>query len=205
VKHKYLIIGFVLVILLVLCFWYFKKDEIVKNYPSSGTDIVAFGDSLIQGVGATEGNDFISVLSSKIGEPIVNLGHSGDTTGDGLNRINEIDKYNPKVVILLLGGNDYLKKVPIDETRKNLASIIENIQSRGSIVLLLGVRGGIINDLYSDEFINLKNIYHTAYVSNILDGLLGNTSYMSDSVHPNNIGYGMIAERIYPVLLKIIK
>jgi len=184
-------------------YFIFKKGEII-NYPSNGSDIVAFGDSLVEGVGSTSEGDFVSLLSSKIGEPIINLGHSGDTTVDGLNRINELDNYKPKIVILLLGGNDYLKKVPAVDTFKNLATIVENIQSRGSIVLLLGIRGGILSDPFESEFIKLKDKYGVAFVPDVLSGLIGNIKYMSDPIHPNNMGYKMIADKVYPILSKLI-
>lgn len=181
------------------------RPEPVAQYPSSGTDIIAFGDSLVVGVGSTAGHDFVSLLSNRIGQPIVNLGHSGDTTGDGLARVGELDKYRPKVVLLLLGGNDYLKRVPIADTWKNLAALIENIQARGAVVLLLGIRGGLLNDRFDTEFEDLRDTYDTAYVSNVLEGLLGNKKYMSDEIHPNDAGYATIADRVYPVLVRVMK
>ena len=193
------------VVIVIFGIFYFSRDEKITNYPSEGTDIIAFGDSLVQGVGSTGGNDFVSLLSAKISQPIVNLGRSGDTTADGIARINELDKYNPKVVLLLLGGNDHLKKIPISDTRKNLAILIENIHSRGAIVLLLGVRGGLFNDRFDTEFEDLRDIYHTAFLPDVLDGLFFSGKYMSDTIHPNNLGYEIIAERIYPVLVKIIE
>lgn len=183
---------------------FFFRNEPITNYPSSGTDIVAFGDSLVQGVGAGEGQDFVSLLSKRIGRPILNLGHSGDTTAAGLARIQELDAYKPKVVLLLLGGNDYLKKVPITETRKNLEAIIEHIQARGAVVLLLGVRGGLLHDRFDSEFEDLRDTYHTAFVPDVLDGLLGDSAYMADSVHPNAAGYKLIADKIYPVLMQVL-
>lgn len=188
----------------ILGLFYFFKTDPIANYPSKGVDIVAFGDSLIEGVGSTEGNDFVSLLSKKVGKPIINLGRSGDTTADGITRLNQLDKYNPKVVILLLGGNDHLKKAPVEETRRNLATLIENIQGRGAVVLLLGVRGGLLNDPFDTEFEKLRDVYNTAFVPDVLDGLFGNAKYMSDAIHPNDAGYKMIAERVYPVLNKII-
>jgi len=182
----------------------FSGTTAVTNYPSRGTDIIAFGDSLVFGTGSTEGSNFVSLLSKKIGRPIVNLGHPGDTTADGLARISELDNYKPKVVLLLLGGNDHLKKVPIEETRKNLASLIENIQARGAIVLLLGVRGGLFNDRFDTEFENLRDDYNTAFVPDVLDGLFGNPQYMSDAIHPNDTGYKTMADRIYPELLEVV-
>lgn len=204
-KYKNIIIILLIFIVVTFVSYYFLRSNTINNYPSEGRDIIAFGDSLVFGVGSTPGNDFVSKLSDKIGEPIINLGRSGDTTRDGLSRINELDNYNPKIVILLLGGNDYLKKLPVEETRKNLATIIENIESRGSIVLLLGVRGGLISDPFEKEFKDLENKYKTALVSDVLSGLIGNMKYMSDAVHPNDVGYEMIAERIYPVLSGLLK
>lgn len=204
-KYKSLTIILVLFVIVTTVAYFLLVSDEIKNYPSSGVDIIAYGDSLVEGVGSTTGNDFVSVLSRKINHSIINLGHSGDTTKDGLDRIGEIDQYNPKIVILLLGGNDYLKKVPINETRENLSSIIEYIQSKGSIVLLLGVRGGVVSDPFEKEFKDLNHKYKTAFVEDVLDGLVGKTKYMSDLVHPNDAGYKRIADRIYPVLSKLLK
>lgn len=200
-----LIIVLVAIVMVGGIYTFFSRAPSITNYPPKGKDIVAFGDSLVVGVGSTMGNDFISQLSKKVGQPIVNLGHSGDTTADGIARINELDEYDPKVVLLLLGGNDHLKKMPREATRKNLATLIENIQARGTVVLLLGVRGGLFNDPFDTEFEALRDTYHTAFVSDVLDGLFGNPQYMSDTIHPNDTGYKIIAERIYPVLFEVIK
>lgn len=203
-KYRVFILSILLAVFAVLGGFYFRTESIA-NYPSKGTDIIAFGDSLVEGVGAVEGNDFVSLLSQKIGQPIVNLGHAGDTTADGVARIGALDAYNPKVVILLLGGNDYLRRVPISGTHKNLEILIQNIQARGAVVLLLGVRGGILNDRFAAEFKNLRDAYHTAFVPDVLDGLLGQGRYMADAMHPNAAGYRIIAERIYPILMEVIK
>lgn len=204
-KTRIIIIGILLVAIVGLGIYYFSRNQTITNYPSKGTDIIAFGDSLVEGMGSTNGGDFVSLLSQKIGQPIINLGHAGDTTIDGIARINQLDEYNPKVVILLLGGNDHLRKIPIEVTFRNLATLIENIEARGAVVLLLGVRGGLFNDKFDTEFENLRDTYHTAFVSDVLGGLFGNNKYMSDTIHPNDIGYGMIAERIYPVLVKMLE
>lgn len=181
------------------------REATIVNYPSAGTDVIAFGDSLVAGSGATRGNDFVSLLSRQTGREITNLGVPGDTTADGLARLGELDRYHPKVVLLLFGGNDHLKRVPIETTFQNLAKLIENIQARGAIVLLLGVKGNLLGDKFAPEFENLSDTYHTAYVSDVLDGLFGNTKYMADSLHPNDAGNKIIADRIYPVLAPLIK
>jgi len=177
----------------------------ITNYPSDGINIIAFGDSLIEGVGASEGNDFISLLSREIGQPIINVGISGNTTRDGLKRIGkDVLSKDPKIVIISLGGNDYLKRVPKDETFENLENIITQIQNKGAVVLLLGVRGGILRDNYEKDYRNTAERLGAGYVENILDDIIGDTSLMYDALHPNDTGHKIIADKILPVLQEII-
>jgi len=204
-RVRYVVALFVAALVGLGAYLYFFGAHEVRNYPSSGTDIIAFGDSLITGVGAFPGRDFVSLLSQKIGQPIVNLGVSGDTAAGGLARLGELDAYNPKVVIVLFGGNDYLRRVPQAQTFENLTEIVESIQAKGAIVLLLGIRGGLLNDHFDTEFKKLRNTHDTAYVSDVLEGLLGKQEYMSDEIHPNDAGYARIAERVYPVLAPLLK
>ncbi len=205
VFSRNILIGIFIVCGAIFLFWYFfPSTYTIKNYPSSGETIIAFGDSLVEGVGSTEGNDFVSLLSQRLNTPIINLGHSGDTTSDALARINDVLVKNPKVVMVLLGGNDFLKRVPKHEMLSNLEQIITTIQNRGAVVILLGVRGGLITDSYESDLRSLAQKTGSAYVSNVLKGLIGNSKYMDDSVHPNNAGYAIIADHIYPVLLKVL-
>jgi acyl-CoA thioesterase-1 len=187
-------------------YWYVTREKPIANYPGQGTTIVAFGDSLVAGNGSTEGHDFVSQLSLKSGLQIINKGEPGDTTRDGLKRIDEVlAQYDPKLVILLLGGNDVLQKVPRQETFQNLETIIKKIEDSGSMVLLLGIQGGILGDPYKSEFKRLALTYHTAYVDNVLKDIFSKQEYMTDTVHPNDLGYAHITERIYPILLKLLQ
>jgi len=203
-KNYHIVIG---ILLLGAVFYFFSsaREAKIANYPSSGTDIIAFGDSLVVGAGATYGNDFVSLLSKKIGQEIINLGVSGDTTDDGLARLDELDRYRPRVVLVLLGGNDHLKKVPMEKTFENLGKIIQNIQSRGAIVILLGVKGNLLGDKFEPEFKKIHKKYATAYIPDVLDGLFGNGKFMADAIHPNDAGNAIIAERIYPILAPLLK
>ncbi|MFZ2716467.1 MAG: GDSL-type esterase/lipase family protein [Minisyncoccia bacterium] len=180
------------------------KDPEIKNYPSNGTDIIAFGDSLVSGVGSSRDGGFVDLLSQKIGREIINLGVPGNTTEDGLKRLSQLDKYKPKVVIILLGGNDHLRKVPIDTTFENLETLVRGIQDRGAVVLLLGVKGNLFGDKFKSRFEDLSEKYGTAYVPDVLSGLFGNPKYMSDAIHPNDLGYTKITDKIYPVFLSLI-
>jgi lysophospholipase L1-like esterase len=202
---KYLLVVLVIIFFCWLLFFRGSNKEI-KNNPSLGDTNVAFGDSLVEGVGSTKGNDLFSVLSEKIGEPIKNYGKAGDTTAIALERLSEVleEVPRPKVAIIILGGNDFLRQVPKEETFNNLEKIITAFQDRGAVVLLLGVRGGLIKDNYEGEYRALAESLGAAYVSNILKGLITNREFMYDSIHPNDIGYRMIADRVEPVLLRIV-
>ncbi len=199
------LLGAVLLVVVAALAWYlWQKPLVVRNYPSAGTDIIAIGDSLVAGTGATKGQDFVSLLAARIGRPIVNLGVPGDTTESLLARLSVLDKYNPKVVVVLVGGNDYLRRTPRTQTFANLRSIVANIQERGAVVLLLGIRGGVLVDNFDQEFDALRRSMGTAYVPDVLAGLLGDSQYMADQIHPNNAGYAHIAGRVYPVLAPLL-
>ncbi len=205
-KRKLLIAIGAIIIIFGAWFLIFRTNEPeILNRNSKGTTIVAFGDSLISGFGSTNDYDFVSLLSQRVGQPIINLGVNGNTTSDGLARISKALDKDPKIVILLLGGNDYLKKVPIDKTFENLDLMVKAIQKQGSMVLLLGVRGGLLTDIFADRFEEFAETHKVAFVPNVLDGLIAKNKYMSDAVHPNDAGHKEIADKVEPVLQKLLK
>jgi len=201
-----IILGFIGTALLLLTPLLIPNNN-VKNYPSKGTGIIAFGDSLVEGVGSNVKGGFVTNLSAMINEPIKNYGVSGDTTASALARITSVLAQNPhpKVVLVLLGGNDFLQKVPKEKTFQNLGMIIKTFQDRGAVVVLLGVRGGLITDRTEEDFKNIAEEYNTAFVPNVLDGMFGNQAYMADTIHPNTAGYEMISKKVYYKLTAVIK
>jgi lysophospholipase L1-like esterase len=190
-----------LAVLMLTGIWYFMNHtkRAITNYPPKNQIIVAFGDSLVAGQGATPGNDFISELTRKLGRPIINLGVPGNTTADGVARIGDAEKQNPGIVLLLLGGNDSLRRIDVETTRSNLATLITRFQSKGAVVVLLGVRGGLIRDGREGMYKELANEYGTIYVPDILDGIFLKPELMYDAIHPNDAGYAIIADRLYGV------
>jgi lysophospholipase L1-like esterase len=177
-----------------------------RDVPKATRDgpIVAFGDSLVYGTGSS-GGGFVKMLERDIGRPIENLGVPGDTTADGLERIDEVLDLDAGVVILLLGGNDFLRQVPQDTIFANLSTIIERLQADGATVLLAGVRGGLVRDSFAARFEELADRHGTAYVHDVLDDTFGIDGYMADQVHPNDAGYRVIADRMRPVLQKMLQ
>ena len=200
------IVGLGLIVALVVgVFLYINRKQPVTNYPSKGSTIVAFGDSLTSGVGASGPDaNYVSILSQKLSTPIINEGVSGDTSADALARVQDVIDHNPKIVIVVIGGNDALQHIPQAETFKNIEQIIVKLQGAGAIVVLGGIQGGIFTDVYKSDFKRLSDTYHTAYVPNVLTGIINKPQYMSDSVHPNDVGYVVMADRFYPIVKELM-
>lgn len=169
----------------------------VKNLESSGATIIAFGDSLTYGYGASPDESWPSRLSAMTGTEIINAGRNGDTTASALDRLeSEVLNRNPRLVIVGLGGNDYLRKVPLDQTEENLREIIRRIQQRGAAVSLLGFRFPSLSAPYGPMYERVAEEEGALLIPDLLDGILSNPSLKSDAIHPNAAGYEIMAERI---------
>jgi lysophospholipase L1-like esterase len=179
---------------------FFVSSWDIANLPPKNETIAVFGDSLVAGVGATEGNDFVSLLSKRIGTRIINLGVPGDTSETGLRRLDDVLVHDPGVVIVLLGGNDALRRVPLETTKENLNAIIGRLIENGSVVVLAGVRGAVLSDPYGEMYAEIARRHGAALVPNVLEGILLRPELTEDQIHPNDAGYAIVAERIYKVI-----
>jgi acyl-CoA thioesterase-1 len=176
-----------------------------KNLPPTARgEWIAFGDSLTAGYGAGEGQDYPALLSKDLGVPIRNLGVPGNTTQDGLNRLDQALELQPRVVLLCLGGNDSLRSMTIEKTFANLASIIDRFQQSGSFVVLIGVHSASLRDKNETHFKKLAKEKNAFYIPDILEGVLGIPPLMSDYIHPNEAGYRAIAERLGTILRPLV-
>jgi len=181
------------------CYW--QRPAPIVNPRPAGTRIIALGDSLTSGVGASSGHDYVAVLASKIGRPIVNCGVAGDTTADALARLNrDVLARDPKIVIAFLGGNDFLRRVPADQTFANLDQIVRQIQARGALVVLVEVRPPLAGWQYGRRFRRLARERGAVLVPNIFRGIFLDPAMKSDEIHFNDQGYAVVAERIYTAM-----
>ena len=169
--------------------------------PSPVNPIIAFGDSLVFGFGTTSGNNFVSLLSQRLDETIVNAGRNGDTTAGGLTRLKEavLDR-NPRIVIVLLGGNDLLQSVPLQQRVTNITSIATQIRAMGATVILVGLSEGNLIDPYEGALPGIASQTSSTLVNGILDGIFGVSNLMFDPIHPNDAGHKIMADRLEPAL-----
>jgi acyl-CoA thioesterase-1 len=191
------LLWFCLILGLVLFSCEQSKFSHVQNLQSRGENIICFGDSLTEGVGAEKGEDYPSRLARELRYPIINAGHRGDTSADGLARLEQdILEKNPRLVIVLFGGNDFMRQVPVSETRKNLEEMVERMQKRGAMVALVGMKLGLFTDEYGPIYEEIAKRHGALYIPEILKGILSDTKLKSDPIHPNGAGYRLMAERI---------
>lgn len=183
----------------------FSGKAELRNVPPKNRTVVVFGDSLVEGVGATKGGDFPSQLSRILGMTVWNYGKAGDTASSALARIDPALARDPGVAVVLLGGNDFLRRNDRDAAFSNLERIVRRFQDGGTAVVLVGVQSGIIGDGAGSRYEELAEKTGSAYVPDILDGLFGDTAYMSDMIHPNDAGYVRIADRIAGVILTLYR
>ena len=169
----------------------------VRNLTSGGTDVIAFGDSLTAGYGAAAGEDWPSQLSTRLGMPIINAGISGDTTGSALARLeDDVLAHDPRLVIVGLGGNDFLRREEIATTEANLREIVRRIQEAGAMVILLGFEFPSLNANYEAMYERVAEEERCLLVEGALAGILTDQALKSDAIHPNAKGYALMAERL---------
>jgi len=178
----------------------------ISNLHSAGETIICFGDSLTEGVGASTGEDYPSVLSRQLGSPVINAGVRGDTTAAALERLpDEVLNKNPRLVILVLGGNDFWLQRPRGETRRNLEQIVRRVQAHGAMVVIVGIRLGVFGDDYAEIFEQTAEQFGALYIPQVMKGILTNSRLRSDPIHPNGAGYRLIADRIADKLKPLLQ
>lgn len=179
----------------------------IKNIQAgTGDQIIVLGDSIASGYGVSKTESFPSVLSRLLNLPIVNRGVAGDTTADGLNRLQQdVLSASPWLVIVELGGNDYLRRIPVSETERNLRQIITQIQDKKAIVVLLGINTGAV-DQYQVMYANLAEETQAYLIPQIFTGILNDSQYRQDDViHPNAAGHQKLAERVATALKPLLE
>ena len=168
----------------------------------SDDTILAFGDSLTFGVGTSRQLSYPSVLQEITGLSVINAGVSGNTTEDGLRRIDKaLAEHTPALVILCLGGNDFLRKKPTELTKRNLLTLIDKIKQSGSQVVLIAVPafGIFLGD--AELYAEIAEQTQVALLKDVLSDYLSDKTLKSDTIHLNAQGYRKLAEAIKDFLI----
>ena len=185
--------------------------------------IVCLGDSLTEGYGASspgavdKSNSYPAFLQKKVSIQVINAGISGDTSADALARTaRDVLSNDPQLVIILLGGNDFLRRRDAEQAKKDLQAIIDMVRGGGREVYLASFIGDaaweaayleLIPDILNSGVIELlggyKKIYAELRAKNTDIGFIPNiwagidSTNMSDPIHPNAKGYNKMADNIF--------
>lgn len=179
------------------------------------TDILAFGDSITAGFGLPQQEAFPARLEAKLRADglavhVINAGVSGDTTADGLARLDWALAEKPDAVILELGANDALRGLDPATVRANLDKMIGKIQASGAKLLLAGMQapsnfGEEYQQAFNRIYPELAEAHGVALYPFILDGVaLDRQLNQPDGLHPNERGVGIIVEHMAPYIARLI-
>ncbi|MFO7822049.1 MAG: GDSL-type esterase/lipase family protein, partial [Lentisphaeria bacterium] len=123
------------------------------------------------------------------------FGFPGATSRSALKILRNNPRVKGGIVIVTLGGNDFLRQVPLSQTRQCLKQVFEILQGRGALVVYTGVPGG-----RTAKYKKLCKNTGVVLVPDVLDNILSQRNLRADRIHPNDQGYKIMAERIAEVL-----
>lgn len=207
-KRWYLVFCFVLIA--VAC------DSDYRHNPLPSTsNVVILGDSLTYGTGASSGEDYASLLASNTGWNVINAGVPGNTSSDGLARLSqylqahEAGEQKIDLLIVELGGNDFLKHVPESETINNLKAILSQAKAKSIQTALIaipefspvGAAFGALSDhpLYE----KLAEETDTPLIEDLFSDVLAKNNLKADPIHPNAEGYRLVASELQEALTEL--
>lgn len=178
--------------------------------------LVCFGDSITAGYGLDSvsqsyPSDLEKLLLAR-GYPnrVINQGVSGNTTKDAVARVNSIVALHPDVVLVEFGGNDGLRGISMDITRKNLDSVLNTLQAAHIRILLVGIT---LPPNYGQDYVQSFNAvfrdaaekHHLPLMPMLYDGVYTVPgTIQADGIHPTAKGSELIAEHLLPVVLPLL-
>ena len=216
----------VIFIMIVACNNKQATPEAGKQSPNNDTiasraqvkTILFFGNSLTAGYGVEPSEAFPSLIQNKIDSlkltyKVVNAGVSGETSSGGNGRIDWILRQPVDVFVLELGANDGLRGLPVDETRKNLQSIINKVKAKYTKAKLVLAGMQIppnMGEKYASDFQKIfpelaeKN--DMTLIPFLLEGVGGEAKYnQQDGIHPSIEGTKIVAENVWKELENVLK
>jgi acyl-CoA thioesterase-1 len=190
--------------------------KLVQDKNDTRPAIAAFGDSLSAGFGVEPGKSYPDDLQRLLDAAgyhyrVVNLGVSGDTTTDGLERMPEVLAIHPAIVILEFGANDGLRGLPVASTQKNLADMVEAFRKGSVEVLLAGMTlprnyGPEYIKSFEQVYVDLATKYKLARIPFLLEGVGGHPDLTQpDGLHPTAEGAAIVARNVMNYLQPMLQ
>ncbi len=170
-----------------------------------GSTILALGDSLTAGYGADATAAYPAVLAGFTGWQVINGGVSGNTSAQALARLPALMRRQPQLVLVSIGGNDFLRKVPEADTRSNIRQIVQQIKAAGVPAVLVAVpyftTGALFGRLSEHPmYEELAAELNVPLLKGAWAEVLGDKKLKSDQIHANAQGYRVFAEKMWAFL-----
>lgn len=196
IKNKIWLMAIICSVLSAVLFGCVKRE--IRNVNSKGKNIICFGDSVTFGYGAENGQDYPAQLSKMLGMPVINCGIDGDTSIEGLKRIDsDVLQRVPRLVLIEFGGNDFLRKIPIEVTAGNIKTMIDKVQAAGAMAAIVDVSAGMFLRDYRVLFSKISKEKNVIFIPSVLNNIITTPGLKSDFFHPNSKGYNLVAQRVY--------
>jgi acyl-CoA thioesterase-1 len=184
--------------------------------PDGRPVIAAFGDSLTAGYGADTGDSYPDYLEKDLNGMgyqyhVINEGVSGNTSKDGVDRLPDVLRLKPVVVIVAFGGNDGLRGLPIASTRENLDRIVSTLLDSGAKVVLGGITlppnyGPDYIRQFNQTYALLAAKYHVPMLPFLLKNVYGVPGGMqADGIHATDQGNAQVAKNLLPLIVPALK
>ncbi|WP_417549819.1 arylesterase [Methylophaga sp.] len=180
-------------------------------------NLLIVGDSLSAAYGIDSDAAWVELLKDRLEQEtpgtwnVANASISGETTDGGLRRLPDLlDKHNPAIVVIELGGNDGLRGFPPDVIRNNLAKMIHLSQQQGAEVLLVGIEippnyGPRYTTAFADVYSSLAEEYNLAFLPFFLaDVYDGEAMMQADGIHPTAKAQPQLLDNIWSELLALL-
>ena len=173
-----------------------------------GASVLAFGNSVTFGMGALTGEDWPTLLAQKTGWQIANAGIPGDTAEHAQHRLPDLLVQNrPALVIIEIGGNDFLKRTPQSEVKEDIRQIIRAVKGVGAQAVLVAVPEWSLLNLLTRKtdapiYQELGKEEGVLVIEQVFSAVLSQPELCADRIHPNAKGYQAMADGIYGALKK---
>jgi acyl-CoA thioesterase-1 len=163
--------------------------------------VLAFGDSLTYGTGAGEAQSYPAQLEQLIARRVVRSGVPGEVTAAALARLpGALEAHAPKLLILCIGGNDFLRNLSKSAAAQNVRAMVALAKARGIDVLLIGTPEKGITVTPPAFYAEIAEAYDIPYEGKVIGQVLRDNALKSDPIHPNAQGYRLIAVRVAELL-----
>jgi acyl-CoA thioesterase-1 len=181
---------------IVLLLWGCGERPKLERLPSDAI-VLAFGDSLTFGTGAAEDESYPAQLERIIGRRVVRAGVPGEVTAQALARLPAaLDEHAPRLLLLCIGGNDFLRRLGNPQAERNVREMVKLARSRGVAVMLIGTPEPGFTVTPPAFYSSIAKEFRLPYEEGIIGQVLKDAGLKADPIHPNALGYRLIAERL---------